>query len=632
MSEKTVEINGVVYDKITLDFETAYDDEYSLSKKYNYTEYVRDPRFTIHGVAIKLGDTPSLWYTGRNVARAIAAIDWKKSLLVAHNTMFDGFILHEIFGVHPVFYGDTLCAGRGAYGVSRTMNLNDLAKRFGLKGKVRKAALVNTKGKFKLTEAELRALGAYACDDTDDCAEIFDQVIPYLSDDELRLIHITLSMFCDPVLKLDEALVREELEEEIGNKIGKMMVTGTTAEILSSTEKFTNLLLSKGVHPHTLPMKKSPTTGLSVPAYAKNDLEFVHFMSTASPEIRAICEARLLVKSNIGETRAQRFLNTGANGQLFPIGLNYSLAHTFRWTGGNKMNPQNLKRGNRLRRSLLAPEGYMVVVADSAQIEARVLAWLADQFDISEAFRLGEDVYKKMAASLFNIPIEQVTKDQRFLGKVCVLGLGYGMGPEKLMNTLAKGALGGPPVIITYQEAVQLVNAYRTTCAAITRFWDFLTYRLADMKLGVPSIYKCIEFGKEFIRLPNGLYMRYEELDGTLTPLSIKGETKLRLNDAEYTSRFTAKSRIRTRIYGGLLTENIVQALSRVIIGEQMLKIHDLGYKIVTMTHDEIVIIAKKKQAAKAYKDMLKIMSTSPAWAPGLVLSADGGYDVCYSK
>ena len=92
-------------------------------------------------------------------------------------------------------------------------------------------------------------------------------------------------------------------------------------------------------------------------------------------------------------------------------------------------NLQNLKRGGELRRSILAPKGHVVVVADSAQIEARVLAWLSQQMDIVNAFATKQDVYKLMASAIYGVPVEDITKDQRFIGKICVLGLGYGMGP-----------------------------------------------------------------------------------------------------------------------------------------------------------------------------------------------------------
>ena len=285
-------------------------------------------------------------------------------------------------------------------------------------------------------------------------------------------------------------------------------------------------------------------------------------------------------------------------------------------------NLQNLKRGGELRRSILAPKGHAVVVADSAQIEARVLAWLSQQMDIVNAFATKQDVYKLMASVIYNVPVEDVTKDQRFIGKICVLGLGYGMGPQKLQQTLKQGTMG-PPVDISEDECRRIVGIYRQKNWKIKAFWKKMDQVITNMTLGIESKEGPLEVGKGFIRLPNGMFLQYFGLHGTAEI----SRDDLVMTETTYLTRTG-----RTKLYGGLLTENVVQALSRIIVAEQMLKIHDAGYRIVTMTHDEIVIVAKKKDAKKALDFMIKTMSTAPDWAPGLPLSAEGDFDDCYSK
>ena len=621
MSKKDgkIEINGVVYDLVTLDFETFYGKDYTLSGKINTSEYVRDDRFHVHGVAIQHGNERPKWYTGRNIALALKAIDWSKTALVAHNMAFDGFITSEIYGFHPAFYIDTLAMARGAHGHHTRHDLDTVAKLHGLGGKVKRGALANTKDKMQLTAQEEKELGAYAKDDVSDTYGIFWGLESHIPDDEMRLIDITMRMFCEPVLEVDVPRVQADLEAEVGAKMASILRAGVTVEDLMSNTKFANLLIKAGA---VLPTKVSPSTGKITQAFAKSDLSFQELMRNGSDQVRALCEARLKIKSTIGETRAHRLLEAGKDGMKLPILLNYSGAHTHRWSGGNKMNLQNLKRGGELRRAILAPKGYQVVVADSAQIEARVLAWIAEQMDIVNAFAGKQDVYKLMAAAIYGIPVSEVTKDQRFIGKICVLGLGYGMGPQKLQQTLKQGTMG-PPVDISEEECRRIVQIYRSKNWKIKAFWKRMDTIITGMTLGVEGKDGVLEYGKGYLRLPNGMFLQY---------FGLHGHAEVQRDDLVMTETTYLTRNGRTKLYGGLLTENIVQALSRIIIAEQMLKIHDAGYRIVTMIHDEIVIIAKTADAQKALDFMIKTMATAPSWAPGLPLDAEGGYDTSYSK
>ena len=614
-----LEVNGVTYDIVTIDYETFYGKDYTLSGKINTSEYVRDDRFHVHGVAIKKGNGKTLWYTGRNIALALKEIDWSKTAMVGHNTAFDGFITSEVYGHKPAFYVDTLSMSRATRGHATRHDLDTVAKAFGHSGKVKRGALVNTKDKVQLTKDEEAKLGSYAVDDVDDTYRIFWDMYPHVPDDELRLIDITMRMFCDPVLDVDIPRVKAELENELGAKAAALLRSGAQVDDLMSNDKFARLLQAAGAQ---LPQKISPSTGKLTYAFAKSDLAFQDLMKNGNDKVRALCEARLRVKSTIGETRANRFLEAGRDGMKLPILLNFSGAHTHRWSGGNKMNLQNLKRGGELRRSILAPKGHMVVVADSAQIEARVLAWLAQQMDIVNAFATKQDVYKLMASVIYNAPVEDITKDQRFIGKICVLGLGYGMGPQKLQQTLKQGTMG-PPVNISEDECRRIVGIYRQKNWKIKAFWKRMDQVITNMTLGVESKEGPLEIGKGFIRLPNGMFLQY---------FGLHGMAEITRDDLVMTETTYLTRTGRTKLYGGLLTENVVQALARIIIAEQMLKVHDAGYRIVTMTHDEIVIIAKKKDAKKALDFMIKVMSTPPDWAPDLPLAAEGGFDTSYSK
>ena len=620
MSHKNgkIKVGNKTYQIVTLDFETFYDKDYTLSGKINTSEYVRDERFHAHGVGIKVGNGKTHWYTGHNIALALGEIDWERSAMLAHNTAFDGFICSEVFNVKPAFYLDTLSMARAAHGHHMRHDLNTIAKAHGLPGKVKRAALADTKGKRALTPAELAALGGYCIDDVNDTYEIFWKLHDAIPDEELELIDITLDMFCDPVLRIDIPRVQAELEKEVGGKTAALLRAGTSAEDLMSNDKFADLLRAEGVHP---PMKISPITGKHAYAFAKSDLSFQSLLQHPNQKVRDLADARLKIKSTIGETRAVRFLEAGKDGMKLPILLNYSGAHTHRWSGGNKMNLQNLKRGGELRRSILAPKGQVVVVADSAQIEARVLAWLAGQADVVRAFANKEDVYKLMASAIYNKPVDQITKDERFIGKICVLGLGYGMGYMKLQQTLEQGIMG-PPVEISLDECRRIVDIYRSKNFQIKNLWKKMDAVIAAMLSGANGQLGPLTYGKGYIQLPSGLFLRY---------YGLHGEAEVRHDDlvvqeATYLTRYG-----RTKLYGGLLTENVVQALARCIISDQMLEISK-KYRICTMAHDEIVVVAPKKDADRCLQDMLRIMSTPPEWAHGLSLAAEGGWDINYSK
>ena len=618
MEDGKLEVNGVTYDVVTLDYETYFGKDYTLSGKINTSEYVRDDRFHVHGVAIKKGNGKTLWYTGRNIALALKEIDWSKTAMIGHNTAFDGFITSEIYGHKPAFYVDTLSMSRATRGHATRHDLDTVAKAFGHGGKVKRDALANTKDKVQLTKDEEAKLGGYAVDDVDDTYRIFWDMYPHVPDDELRLIDITMRMFCDPVLEIDIPRVKAELENELGAKAAALLRSGAQVDDLMSNDKFARLLQAAGAQ---LPQKISPSTGKLTYAFAKSDLAFQDLMKNDNDKIRALCEARLKVKSTIGETRANRFLEAGRDGMKLPILLNFSGAHTHRWSGGNKMNLQNLKRGGELRRSILAPKGHVVVVADSAQIEARVLAWLSQQMDIVNAFATKQDVYKLMASVIYNVPVEDVTKDQRFIGKICVLGLGYGMGPQKLQQTLKQGTMG-PPVDISEDECRRIVGIYRQKNWKIKAFWKKMDQVITNMTLGIESKEGPLEIGKGFIRLPNGMFLQYFGLHGT---------AEITRDDLVMTETTYLTRTGRTKLYGGLLTENVVQALARIVITDQWMKIKARVIKervfhrspVVGQVHDELICCVPTAAAEDMKAIMLEEMHRAPPWAEGLPVACE---------
>jgi DNA polymerase len=583
---------------LTIDFETYYDKDYSLTHM-TLVEYIRDPRFSIHGVGVKLNDQPTKWMTEEEFREFLQTLDFSTTALLAHNTPFDGFIFTTHFSSAPLaFLYDTLSMARAILGHHRSHSLHDVATALGLHGKKGVEALHASAGKRKVNTQEL---AEYCINDVEQCYEVFHKLVNYITDDELKLIDMTLRMFCYPKLRIDRERLRNYLESLQMAKQQAIQMAGVEVEDLMSNNRFAEVLRKRGVEP---PKKYNPKGELTY-AFAKTDSEFIRLLNHDDEQVRNLIKARLLVKSTIHETRAKRLLETE---DPLPVYLQYSGAHTHRWSGGDKMNLQNLPRGSELRKSLLAPEGYKLVIADSAQIEARILAWLADQDDLLHAFATGQDVYKRMASKIYNVPVEEVTKEQRQVGKIAVLGLGYGMGATKFRTFLEQQG-----IFLSEEECFRVVQVYRTQNYKIVALWRFMDEILQAIATGGRGKFKCLEFGPKHIVLPSKLVLYYDGLE---------------FNGEEYT--YNTRAGV-SKIYSGLLTENIVQALARCVIAEQMLNINE-KYPILLTTHDEVVCLVKEEEAEAALQEVLRHMKQSPPWAPGLPLSAEGIYAENYSK
>ena len=626
---------------VTVDFETYFSSEYSLrNKDLNTSEYIRHAEFKTQCVAIKHGDNPVAWYRDRDAATALNNIDWSTAALLSHHTAFDGFILSHHYGIRPAYYLDTLSMARALHSNAIGASLDTVAGFYNLGNKL-PDVLTKTKGVRELSDDLMSQLGTYCAVDVELCRMVFDKMIDGFPEKELDLIDLTVRMFCDPVLRIDIPRVQIELQNEQIERLRLINESGVTLPELSSADKFAAALAAAGAEP---PTKISPTTNKTTWAFSKTDLEFLELKEHPSERVRKLVDGRLAAKSTIGESRANRFLSVGRDGQLLPVYLNYFGAHTGRWSAGNKMNLQNLKRGGELRRSILAPEGHALVVVDSAQIEARMTAWLAGDTQLLDLFHAGEDVYKHMASQIYTIPVEQVTKDQRFIGKIAVLGLGYGMGWRKFQHTLATGAMG-PKVDLSDGECHRIVSMYRLTRGAISTLWremDLVLNRMVLRREG-PIKHGVLRFDSECrIWLPNGLYLQYPFLTAEYDE-----ETQRYTNLQYYDYEKGIKRRLTgqfnkgdgKKIYGGLLTENIVQALARIVVGEQMLKIsHRLQSednkirRVVTMTHDEVVVCVPQDEADATLEMMLTEMRTAPEWCSDIPLNAEGGWDVNYSK
>jgi hypothetical protein len=602
---------------LTIDFETYYSADLGFAKQTT-EEYVRDQRFEVIGVSVQVNDGEPAWCSGDHatLCQFLGSFDWGNSLALAHNAMFDGAILNWVFGISPKGWLDTLSMGRALHGTEVGGSLKVLASHYdvGVKG----TEVEDAKGlrREDFTDTHLATYGEYCKNDVKLTYSIFLLMSNNFPAAELRLIDLTIRMFTEPTLELDGDLLDEHLILIQSTKI--KLLAHYDKDDLMSNPKFAQLLFANGVVP---PMKKSPTTGKETYAFAKTDEGFKELLDHVNPVVQTLATARLGMKSTIEETRTERFIGIANRGTM-PVPLRYYAAHTGRWAGDDKLNLQNLPRGSMLKRAIRAPQGYMMIDSDSSQIEARTLAWLAGQDDLVKAFEEGEDVYKIMATAIYGKRIEEITKDERFVGKTTILGAGYGMGATKFQAQLKNFG-----VEVEIEEAQRIINTYRNTYPKITQLWkDAGTALKAILQkqhttLGRDGVLQ-IE-GEDGVRLPNGLYIRYPNLRMYQSEDSEKAELV-------YDTK-KGKAVIPNRIYGGKLIENVCQALARIIIGEQMLMVAK-KYKVVMTVHDAIASIVPEHEVETAKEYVELCMRLRPKWARELPLNCEAGYGRSYGE
>lgn len=681
--------------------ECFYDNDYTLSKMTTEA-YLRDPRMEEVLWSIKYNGEKSFWLLPDRAEHFFKhEVNWPKTALVCHHSHFDGARLNWAHDCRPALHIDTLSMARVIDGPKAGNSLHDLCIRHGIGAKGDYVTFAKGKHLADFSRDELHEYGRYGCNDTDrtyDLAQIF---LPQLPESELRLIDQTIRMFTEPVFHGDVAKLRAAVTTERQNKIAMLRQIGlicpacngsgidpqhalvdplpqpckkcdgmgVNKKPLNSNDQFAELLRKAGVEPET---KTSPTTGEQIYAFAKTDPYMQMLVDDEDDEVRVLAETRLAVKSNIIETRAAKFAACAERGPM-PVYLSHAGAHTLRPSGGDGMNWLNMSKHNAkrpemmvLRQSILPPPGHKILAPDSGQGEARIVAWLANQMDLVEAFAQGRDIYSEAATDIYRRPV-----DRKFelpdgthpdyipgqVGKIEILSFGFGSGWYTAAAGFLKGVLGAPPIqffehdlramqidesrFLNNPKKVEIlqtmpsrlefrdraihcavvdgmVQRYRERYAEIKKFWGTMELVINAMMRGEEMVFGAhgvMQTGKECIYLPNGtklLYKGIERDDG---------------GNATYWD-----GRKRTKIYGSLACENVVQALHRAIVAEQMLEIADAGIKIALWPYDEIVAVVPEDAAEFALEYMIQTMKKSPTWATGLPLTAEGKIGNTYAE
>jgi len=601
---------------ITIDFETYYSQKFSLSK-VTTEEYIRSSRFETIGIAVKVNDEETQWFSGTKlkIKKWLSQFPWDDAITVAHNAMFDMAILSWVFDIHPVRIADTLSMLRAIDGPDAGNSLAKAVERYGLGEKG--TEVINALGKRRLdfTPDELKRYGEYCINDVELTHKLFHVLLetgfPMI---ELKLIDLTINMFTEPVLTLDKQVLTNHLSIVRNAKDDLLSKAMIGKDQLMSNGQLAELLRGIGVEP---PTKISAKTGKEAFAFAKSDEAFKELLEHENPVVQAIVAARLGVKSTLEESRTERFIQIAERGAL-PVPLRYYAAHTGRWGGDDKVNLQNLPRKSELKKSMLAPEGYMFIDCDSSQIEARTLAWLAGQHDLVAAFGAGEDVYKIMASSIYGVPIDEVTDPQRFVGKTTILGAGYGMGAAKFQAQLKTFG-----VTMELDECKYIINVYRQTYPMIPKLW-----REAGDALDAMANNQTATFGRTGvvtvegyigIRLPNTLRLKYPNLRYVMH----EGKSEMVYDQKK------GRAVLPTRIYGGKCVENVCQALARIVIGEQMLMIAR-RHRVVMTVHDAVGVITPATLLEETRQFVEQCMRMRPKWAAGLPLNCESKIGASY--
>jgi DNA polymerase len=633
-----------------VDAETYWSDTHSLTKMHP-VEYVMHPETEIQSMAVKPLNEPAFVLFGDEVVQWAKETDFSDTLLVGHNlSHFDSMLLAWRLGIKPKMWGCTLAMAREA-GLAKTVggSLNKVSMALNVGAKLDLVA-TGTKGKKlkDFSRSQIESMRVYNQQDVDLCHGIFEKLLPQLSWRSLKLIDMTIRMLTEPKFVVDNLLLNQTLIGLQARKANALLDVGTTMfpdvadilrpeqlrerarEVLSSGAKFAAYLKAKDVD---VPLKESPTTLKMIPALAKSDEGMQALLEHEDPDVAAAAAARLSVKSTILETRIQTFqkVSEACEGRL-PIALNYYGAdNTGRWSGGMRMNQQNLPRvdpdspkpSDALRNCLQAPPGHKVVVADLTAIELRVNHTLWKVPSSMAAFKEDPgkaDLYVKFAAMLHKKLEAEITKHERQEGKVAQLGLGFGAGAPKFQ--VVARALTGGKLKLTEEESGVIVATWRAFYPEIVNGWrrgaSALEHISAE-RYGIPID-------------PWGIC--HTAKDGVVTPQGFIHYPDLRMepSDNSYGHQWVyGHGAKKTKIYGAKVVENIVQHLAREVMADNLMTIAD-RYPVAHIVHDEVILVVPEDQAQEALDYVLSVMRTPPAWWPELVTWAAGSIGDTYGS
>ena len=575
-----------------LDFETFYGDDYTL-KKMTTEAYVRDPRFKTHCVGLKTMD--ALPAVDENPIIQTDVMDGatfaqvahvaKDCAVVMHKASFDGLVLSHHYGVQPAFFFDTLSMARLIFPHDKSHSLATLAQKFGLPSKT--VPYNAFRSVRDLPPETYAALSSGCAHDVELTYSIFRKLLPLVPRTELRIIDMTIRMFTQPVLRLDHPRMEAYFDKVRAEKNSILEKLGVTKSDLQSSAKFAEILRSLGVEPPTKPSPKGE--GKVIYAFAKTDDAMKELCDDEDDRVSALCNARLGQKSTLNETRCERLLRMCERGSLTVPLRYYGAGATSRFSGEDKVNFQNFPRSGEIRNCIMAPPGFVLLVGDLAQIECRMLNWLAGEQWVLQAFRDKRDLYSELSTTFYGRPITKADKAERGMGKQVELSCGFGSGGPKIALTARRGTYG-PPVYITDEEGTAWCDHYRSTHPAICGRGGL--WQRGEEILGILFAGTRVEWGPMIVRDkrifgPTGAWLDYSNL-------IYKGQGKAGKPDFAVLRR-----QGESRIYKTKFIQNVIEFLSRLVLTAAMLEMNQ-HFKALMCTHDETVHLVPEREDRKS--------------------------------
>lgn len=646
-------------DIVTADFETHYGDgtpgvndgkPYSLSSMTT-EEYVRDPRFETILCGFKVNDETPYYAVGHaNVAKALKDLNIPKRTLLAHHAHFDGLILSHHYGLAPKMWLDTLGMARAVHGANGGLSLAKLAVRYGIGQKGEEVINARNMHLADFGPVQLHKYGLYCGNDCTLEYQLFLRLVHHFNKSELMINDQVIRMFTEPCLQLDTGMLDKYREKINAEKMLLLMQAGVQQADLMSNDKFAECLRELGVEP---PLKVSPTwlkktdverlaaqakdpnaNGVTY-AFAKTDPAMQQLQEHPDERVQILVEARLKNKTTIAEKGAIRLIGMSGRGRA-TVYLKYSGASgTHRLSGGDKFNWQSMKRGSDLRKATMAEDGKVCVVADSSTIEARWLDWLAGQDDMVQVYRdadagVGPDMYCIIGGRIYKRTITKKDDPQeRQMGKVAKLGLGFGMGSDRFVFAVraqAKDA-NGKPLKISQKFAEEVVGIYRDSHPQVKKLWkrgEEALGMIAEGIVGVNVDYRgIVKTAEDGLVLPGGIRIYYPDLK------------KIKTSSGPFGFEWEFwNGKMRERIYGAKVVENIIQCLARITVFNQCLdtarEVRHTGTRWAHSMHDEGIFVAPIFYAPWVQERLMANFRTSPEYASTLPLNCEAGFHQRY--
>lgn len=644
---------------INIDFETFSECDIACGP----IRYAQDPSTRVLCMAYSFNGGPvNLWTPDKSFPRSVLTrLTINKWKIRAWNVSFEYAILKYVLKI-SVDFDQCLCTMTDALALALPASLGECGEVLNVdtqkdkEGKrlIRLLCVPQKPRKNQphriltpeLAPEEFKKLYAYCVQDVATEISIFKNLPKHVQGSELLAFQKTMEIN-ERGIPIDVQLLNAIMEdkEEYLKKINAEAVSLTNGELASTNSR-----------PQSLKWLKK--NGLNMEGYTKLDIQKALALPDMMPKVKRFLEIRSemsrtpikkfdylvkalcnddTIKNNLffHKSTTGRFSSTGYQMQNIPRDSQKSPEETEalinRFISRDPIGDRNINNEaiTLLRAIFLAPKHHKLVVSDFSGIENRVVAWLSGDNKTLNDFRKGVDQYKDAATSIFNVKYDEVTKDQRQLGKISVLSCCYG-GGSKTFHTICNDGWG---ITISEELSKEVVDAYRKKYHRVVALWYGLLNAAHDAVINKGTVYTYgyIKFKYEgdflYMRLPSKRLLAYYKprIELRKTPWGTMKDTLTHMGHNTYTRKWE-----RLGMSPGRLTENATQATARDVLNSALMRAEKAGFKTIGLVHDEIIAISNKKEIGISLLN--KIMSEPIEWCKSLPLDAEGYEAKRYKK